>query len=79
MNLTNTHVKTTSKKEQVWVKNKDHLCFVAHTALSVLNSCLWYLDSRCSKNMTGDKSLFKNLLKTKEVATSCMEMAVNLK
>jgi hypothetical protein len=64
-NLTNNHVKTTSQKEQVWVKKKDHLCFVAHTALSVLNSCLWYLDSRCSKNMTGDKSLFKELIKDK--------------
>jgi hypothetical protein len=59
--LTNNHVKTTSQKEQVWVKKKDHLCLVAHTALSVLNSCLWYLDSGCSKHMTGDKSLFKEL------------------
>jgi hypothetical protein len=27
----------------------------------VLNSCLWYLDSGCSKHITGDKSLFKKL------------------
>jgi hypothetical protein len=60
-NLTNNHVKTTSQKEQVWVKKKDNLCLVAHIALSVLDSCLWYLDSGCSKHMTGDKSLFKEL------------------
>jgi hypothetical protein len=47
--------------QQVWVKKKDNLCFVVHTALSVLNSCLWYLDSACSRHMTGDKTLFKEL------------------
>ena len=60
-NLTNNHVKTTSQKEQVWIKKKDYLCLVAYTALSVLNSCLWYLDSGCFKHMTGDMSLFKEL------------------
>ena len=58
-NLTNNYVKTISQKEQVWVKKKDHMCLVAHSALSVLNSYLWYLDSGCSKHMTGKKSLFK--------------------
>ena len=32
-----------------------------HTALKVFNSCLWYLDSRCSRHMTRDKTLFKTL------------------
>ena len=32
-----------------------------HTYLKVFNSCLWYLDSGCSRHMTGDKSLFKSL------------------
>jgi hypothetical protein len=50
-----------ANKNQVWVKKKDNLCLVVHTALSVLNSCLWYLDSACSRHMTGDKSLFKEL------------------
>jgi hypothetical protein len=47
--------------QQVWVKKKDNLSFVVHTALSVLNSCLWYLDSACSRHMIGDKTLFKEL------------------
>ena len=38
--LTNNHVKTTPKKEQVWVNKKDYTCFVVHTVLSVLNSRL---------------------------------------
>jgi hypothetical protein len=62
-NLTDNHVKITPQKEQVWVKKKDHQCLVVHTALSVLNLCLWYLDSGCSKHMTSDKSLFKELKK----------------
>ena len=32
-----------------------------HSSLKVFNSCLWYLDSSCSRHMTGDKSLFKTL------------------
>ena len=38
-----------------------HACLFVHTALKVFNSCLWYLDSDCSRHMTGDKSLFKTL------------------
>ena len=38
-----------------------HACLFVHTALKVFNSCLWYLDSGCSRHMTGDKSLFKSL------------------
>ena len=38
-----------------------HACLFVHTSLKVFNSCLWYLDSGCSRHMTGDKSLFKSL------------------
>ena len=38
-----------------------HACLFVHTALKVFNSCLWYLDSGCSRHMTGAKSLFKTL------------------
>ena len=38
-----------------------HACLFVHTSLKVFISCLWYLDSGCSRHMTGDKSLFKNL------------------
>ena len=33
-----------------------HACLVVHTALKVLNSCLWYLDNGCSRHVTKDKS-----------------------
>ena len=38
-----------------------HACLFVHTSLNVFNSCLWYLDSGCSRHMIGDKSLFKSL------------------
>ena len=38
-----------------------HACLFVHTSLKVFHSCLWYLDSGCSRHMTGDKSLFKSL------------------
>ena len=41
-----------------------HACLFVHTSLKVFNSCLWYLDSRCSRHMIGDKFLF-NMLKEK--------------
>ena len=38
-----------------------HAYLFVYTALKVFNSCLWYLDSGCSRHMIGDKSLFKSL------------------
>ena len=29
------------------------------SAFKVMDTCLWYLDSDCSRHMTGDQSLFK--------------------
>ena len=43
-----------------------HACLFVHTALKVFNSCLWYLDSGCSRHMTSDKSLFKSLKERKD-------------
>jgi hypothetical protein len=47
--------------KQVRVKKEDNLCLVAHTAQNILDTCLWYLDSGCSKHMTGDKTLLKEV------------------
>jgi hypothetical protein len=38
--------KNTSNK-QVCIKKEDNLLLVAHTALKILDTCLWYLDSGC--------------------------------
>jgi hypothetical protein len=56
--LVNNHKKAS---KQVWVKKEDNLCLVAHTTLKILDTCLWYLDSGCSKHMTGDKTLLKEV------------------
>jgi hypothetical protein len=59
--LTNNVDKRNSKDKEVWVKKEDHICLVVHTALTVLNTCLWYLDSGCFKHLIGDKTFFKEL------------------
>ena len=41
------------------------LCYTALTALKACDSCLWYLDSGCSRHMTGNKGLFKTLFEGK--------------
>jgi hypothetical protein len=56
--LVNNHKKTS---KQVRVKKEDNLCLVSHTALKILDTCLWYLDSGCSKHMIGDKTLLKEV------------------
>jgi hypothetical protein len=56
--LVNNHKKAS---KQVWVKKEDNLCLVSHTALKILDTCLSYLDSGCSKHMTGDKTLLKEV------------------
>ena len=52
------------KEDESCFENQEclsHACLFVHTALKVINSCLWYLDSGCLRHMTGDKSLFKSL------------------
>ena len=43
----------------------NYLCYTALTALKAHDSCLWYLDSGCSRHMTGNKALFKTLFEGK--------------
>ena len=45
--------------------DNNYLCYTALTALKACDSCLWYLDSGCSRHMTGNKGLFKTLSKGK--------------
>ena len=41
--------------------DNNYLCYTALTALKARDSCLWYLDSGCSRHITGNKGLFKTL------------------
>ena len=43
----------------------NYLCYTALTALKACDSCLWYLDSGCSRHMTRNKALFKTLFEGK--------------
>ena len=45
--------------------DNNYLCYTALTALKARDSCLWYLDSGCSKHMTWNKGLFKTLFEGK--------------
>ena len=45
--------------------DNNYLCSTALTALKACDSCLWYLDSGCSKHMIGNKGLFKTLFEEK--------------
>ena len=41
------------------LSSKHEVCFMMKSAFKVMETCLWYLDSDCSRHMTGDRSLFK--------------------
>ena len=43
----------------------NYVCYTALTALKARDSCLWYLDSGCSRHMIGNKALFKTLFEGK--------------
>ena len=45
--------------------DNDYLCYTALIALKARDSCLWYLDSGCSRHMTRNKGLFKTLFEGK--------------
>ena len=41
------------------LSSKHEVCFMMKSAFKVMDMCLWYLESSCSRHMTGDWSLFK--------------------
>ena len=41
------------------LSSKHKVCFMMKSAFKVIDTCLWYHDSGCSRHMTGDRSLFK--------------------
>ena len=45
--------------------DNDYLCYTALTALKARDSFHCYLDSGCSRHMTGNKGLFKTLFEGK--------------
>ncbi|KAK0600566.1 hypothetical protein LWI29_016181 [Acer saccharum] len=64
-NIESKHVRSKSEKhvvKNVWIKNDTSKCNVAQYALRANSSYSWYLDSGCSRNMTGNKEFFKNLV-----------------
>ena len=51
------------KTKSVWVRKSELNCHVVHTAYKAHNTHMWYLDSGCSRHMSGDKSLFSKVEK----------------
>ena len=41
------------------LSSKHEVCFMMKSAFKFMDTCLWYLDSGCSRHMTEDRSLFK--------------------
>ena len=39
--------------------NDNYVCYIALTALKACDSCLWYLDSGCSRQIIRNKASFK--------------------
>ena len=58
------------------LSSKHEVCFMMKSAFKVMNTCLWNLDSGCSRHMTGDRSLFK-VFESKKGAMSLLVMGAN--
>ena len=43
----------------------NYVCYTALIALKARDTCLWYLDSSCTRHMIGNKPLFKTLFEGK--------------
>ena len=54
--------KTVAPPERIWrVREPDIRCNVAYTSLRAMTTEDWYFDSGCSRHMTGQKGLLKNI------------------
>ncbi|KAL6316087.1 hypothetical protein AAG906_015603 [Vitis piasezkii] len=53
--------KSPPRTKQVWLRKDMSKCQVVFNALKAKSSSKWYLDSGCSRHMTGDKSSFTSL------------------
>jgi transposase InsO family protein len=54
------------KPRSIWIKKTnlyDHSCDIVLKAIDTSNNNQWYLDSGCSRHMSGNKSLFSSLEK----------------
>ena len=45
--------------------DNNYVCYTILTVLKAHDSCLWYLDSSCSRHMIGNKGLLKTLFEGK--------------
>lgn len=52
--------------KKTWVQKENLKCFIIHTTLRASSTSKWYLDSGCSKQMTGDRSLFSHFVEEQE-------------
>ena len=59
------NAKTLTKTKKNWVRKDDLTYLVVHTALKARDSHMWYLESGCSRHMSGNKSYFTSLEKYK--------------
>ena len=41
------------------LSSKHKVCFMMKSVFKVMDTCLWFLDSGCSRHLTGDRYLFK--------------------
>ena len=55
------------------LSSKHKVCFMLKFAFKVMDTCLWYLDSGCSRHMAVDRSLFKVRSEERRVGKECLE------
>ena len=60
------------------LSSKHEVCFMMKSAFKVMDTCLWYLDSGCSRHMT-EINLSSRFLSLKRVAMSLLAMEANLR